>query len=81
MHNIKGRLRNGHQFFLRTEPLDLLREDEEERDGAAREPDETRGEDREIEGEEERGLLDDEDDLGDEKIDRDEDPENERRRE
>jgi len=63
---------------LRTEPLDLLREEEEdelERDGAEREPEETRGEDRETEREEGPTLLDDEDDFGAEKIDREEFPE------
>jgi hypothetical protein len=68
---------------LRTEPLERPREEEEDeldRDGAERELEETRGEDREIEREEEPRLLDGEDDLGAEKIDRDEDPEKDRRR-
>jgi hypothetical protein len=86
----------GNQFFLRTEPLELPREEEDdelerdgaereleetradERDGAERELEEIRGEDRETEGEEEPKLLVDEDDLGAEKMDRDEEPEKER---
>jgi hypothetical protein len=73
----------GNQFFLRTEPLELPREEDEDelaRDGAEREPEEARGDDREIEPEEEPKLLDDEDDLGAEKTDREEDPEKERSR-
>ena len=67
---------------MRTEPLELpLEEDEElERDGVERAPDEMRGEDRETEGEVERRLLDGEPDLGAEKTDRDEEPEKERNR-
>ena len=68
---------------MRTEPLELPREEEEREDpdGAERELEETRGEDREIEeeGEEEPWLLDDGVDLGAEKMDRDEDPEKERK--
>lgn len=72
---------------MRTEPLELPREEEEgglDRDGAEREPEEMRGEDRvedrETDGEEERILLDGELDLGAEKTDRDEDPEKGRNR-
>lgn len=68
-------------------PLEPPREEEEDeldRDGAEREAEEMRGddrgEDRETEGEEERILLDGELDLGAEKTDRDEDPEKDRSR-
>lgn len=72
---------------MRTEPLELPREEEEgglDRDGAEREPEEMRGddrgEDRVTDGEEERILLDGELDLGAVKTDRDEDPEKGRNR-